>query len=105
MQIVTDVTNKSTIWKTKFIDLDITEIVFDLDALQAELLNRYLRQDKNFLRAYYTNYTNLFFQFIKDKVRLGEPTTLSLMGQTRSGKSVCAITIAGLMMEARKKLM
>src|SRR3989338_460765 len=92
-------------WKLKELNIDVTEVLFELDALQGELINRYIRQDKNFLRAYFTNYTNLFMQFIKDKVRLNEPTTFSFMGQTRSGKSTSAITVAGLIMEARDKLM
>lgn len=104
-QLITEKTDVNFKWENKKIDIDISQAGFELDALQQELINRYLRTDRNFLRAFHTNYTSLFFQFIKDKVRLSEPYGLSLMGQTRSGKSVSAITIAGLTMESKGRLM
>lgn len=70
-------------WKPKNIDIDLANINFEIDALQNELINKYLRQDKRFLTAWFTNFTPLFIQFIKDKVHLGEPITISIMGQTR----------------------
>ena len=79
MQIITEKTETKVVWKDRIINVDIGDVVFELDALQQELLNRYLRSDKNFLRAYYTNYTGLFMQFIKDKVRLNEPISLSMV--------------------------
>lgn len=92
-------------WKPREINVDISRMNFQLDALQEELLFRYIRQDMNFKRAFCTNYTSLFMQFIRDKVRLGEPITLSVIGSTRGGKSTSAITVAGLIMEAKGKLM
>lgn len=103
--LITEKTDVKFKWEIKNIDIDISQALFELDALQGELINRYLRQDRNFLRAFHTNYTSLFFQFIKDKVRLNEPFGISIMGQPRSGKSVSAITIAGLAMESRGRIM
>ena len=107
MQIETAVSVDAgqVIWKPKQIHVELGKMVFELDALQQELLNRYLRQDVNFLKAFYSNYTELFMQFLRDKARLNEPITLSIMGQTRSGKSTSGITVAGLLMESRGKLM
>src|SRR3989304_9118312 len=82
MKIITEKTSE-TDWKFRELNIDVTEVLFEVDALQQELINRYIRQDKNFLRAYFTNYTNLFMNFIKDKARLNEPISLSMMGQVR----------------------
>ena len=105
MKLITEKTSKQQVIQEKKIDIDITDAVFEIDSLQNEIIQRYLRQDRNFLRAFYTSYTHLFRQFILDKVRLGEPISCSLMGQVRSGKSVSGITAAGMIMEAKDKLM
>lgn len=104
-RITTEKSDKDFHWKKREFDIDIPRAHFELDALQEELLNRYLRGDKTFLRAFNTNYTSLFMEFLKDKTRLNEPIALAVMGGVRMGKSVSAITIAGLVMEARGRLM
>lgn len=105
MALDTDKSEGEFKWIERKFDVDIHRVNFELDALQQHLLQRYLRQDKNFLRAWNTNYTPLFMEFFKDKVRLNEPITLSIMGATRSAKSTSGITLAGLGMEARGRLM
>jgi hypothetical protein len=66
---------------------------YEIDALQNRLLEFYLRADSKFRRAFSINYTSDFFQYIKDKARLKEPIHLSMIGNTRSGKSYVGITI------------
>jgi len=74
-------------------DFDLSKCDFLMDRLQEKLLERYLRYDINFRRAFTTDYTNDFFGFFKDKVKLGEPIHLSVMGQVRGGKSEAMITL------------
>lgn len=106
MKLITEKSEKKeTIWKSKNININIREAVFELDVLQLDLIQRYLRNDRNFMRAFFTDYTKLFFQFLKDKTSLNEPIHLSVMGAVRSSKSTSAICIAGMIMEARDKLM
>lgn len=92
-------------WEEKHINIDLGRVDFMLDALQHEIIKKYMRDDRNFLRAFYTNWSGLFDQYLKDKVRIGEPVSLSVIGQTRGGKSTSAITIAGKLMEAQGRLM
>jgi hypothetical protein len=66
---------------------------YKLDILQEKLLQSYLRYEPKFLRAFSTNYTTEFFQFLKDKATLKEPFHLSAMGQIRGGKSYAMITV------------
>jgi hypothetical protein len=75
---------------------DLSKCHFELDILQEKLLQFYLRSDSKFRRAFSMNYTGEFLQYFKDKVRLREPTTLSVMGNTRSGKSYTSIGLAGI---------
>lgn len=79
-------------------EFDLKDANYEIDILQTRLLQVYLRADPRFRRAFSTNYTNDFFQFLKDKTRLREPLHLSIMGQVRSGKSSIAITIAIFLM-------
>jgi hypothetical protein len=75
-------------------DIDLTKADYQIDALQNKLLQFYLRAEPKFRRAFYQNYTQDFIQFMKDKARLREPFSLSILGSVRSGKSVSAITLA-----------
>jgi hypothetical protein len=70
--------------KTLKFNYDLSKCKFELDIIQNKLLEFYLRSDLKFRRAFSTNFTNEFFQFIKDKARLREPITLSIMGNTRT---------------------
>lgn len=79
-------------------EFNLGETDYQIDILQNELLLTYLRADPRFRRAFSRNYTNIFFQFLKDKARLREPVHLSIMGQTRSGKSSSAISLAVFLM-------
>jgi hypothetical protein len=72
---------------------DLSKCNFQLDILQDKLLQFYLRSDKKFRKAFMTNYTNEFFQFLKDKARLNESFHVSTMGLVRSSKSTSMITI------------
>ena len=83
--------------KLKF-SFDLSETNFQIDALQNRILEFYIRADPRFRRAFNINYTNDFFQYIKDKARLKEPIHLSIIGNTRSGKSYIGITIASFIM-------
>jgi hypothetical protein len=62
---------------------DLKTAKFELDVLQQEMLNFYLRADKKFRMAYNKDYTQLFIQFLKDKARLKEPIPISCMGNVR----------------------
>jgi hypothetical protein len=74
-------------------EIDISKANYELDILQEEMLKFYLRNDIRFRRAFNTNFTNMFFQFLIDKARLREPYHLSCMGTIRGGKSYSMITI------------
>jgi hypothetical protein len=74
-------------------NVDLSTAVFEVDALQDDLIQYYLRHDKKFRYAYNINYTPKFLQMIKDKVRLNEVLHLSVVGETRSGKSYGMLTV------------
>jgi hypothetical protein len=88
-----DELTKEEIAEFKF-SFDLSKANYQLDSLQNELLQFYIRADKRFRRAFSMNYTNQFLQYIRDKTRLNEPLTLSVIGGTRQGKSYSSITIA-----------
>lgn len=48
---------------------DYTKIKYEIDELQLQMINRYLQDDINFRRAFYTDYTPFFFQYIQDKIK------------------------------------
>lgn len=75
-------------------EIDISKANYELDILQEEMLKFYLRNDKRFRQAFYTNFTNMFFQFLVDKARLREPHHLATMGTIRGGKSYSMITVS-----------
>jgi hypothetical protein len=77
---------------------NLKECDYQIDTLQNRLLEFYLRADRRFRHAFNLNFTNDFIQFLKDKSRLREPTHLSIMGNTRSGKSYIGCTIAIMQM-------
>jgi len=79
-------------------EFDLSKANYEIDVLQNRLLQVYLRADPKFRRAFSTNYTSDFFQFLKDKARLREPIHLSVMGVVRSGKSYSAISICAFLM-------
>jgi hypothetical protein len=76
---------------------NLTTAKFELDALQQEMLNFYIRADPKFRMAFYQDYTSQFFQYIKDKARLKEPIYLSVTGGVRSGKSYSAISVCWIL--------
>jgi len=77
---------------------DLSDADYQIDALQNKLLEFYIRGDRRFRQAFYTNYTQDFINYFKDKARLKEPIHLSIMGTTRSGKSSVASTIGFILM-------
>jgi hypothetical protein len=79
-------------------EMDLSKANYQLDALQNKILQTYIRQDTKFRKAFVTNYTAEFLQFFKDKARLKEPISLSVLGQVRSGKSYSMITLASILM-------
>ena len=64
----------------------------------------YIRADRRFRRAFSINYTSDFLQYIKDKARLKEPLHISIIGNTRSGKSYIGITICAFIMACYGKI-
>jgi hypothetical protein len=88
-----DELTKEEIAEFKF-SFDLSKANYQLDSLQNELLQFYVRADKRFRRAFSMNYTNQFLQYIRDKTRLNEPIAISVMGGTRQGKSYSSISLA-----------
>lgn len=86
-------------------NFNLKEADYQVDALQNQMLQDYIRTDARFRKAFYTNYTNSFLQFIKDKARLNEPIHLSVIGQVRSGKSTGMISVASLIMALYGKML
>lgn len=78
--------------KLKF-SFNMAEANYQLDAIQTKLLHLYTRNDAKFRRAFNTNFTPEFIEYLKDKARLREPVHLSCMGQTRSGKSTSMMSV------------
>lgn len=74
------------------LNFDLSKCNFQMDILQEKLLQFYIKSDRKFRRAFHTNWTNEFFQFIKDKNKLKESLHLSTIGQVRSGKSMSMIS-------------
>ena len=89
--------------KLKF-EFDLANADYQIDALQNRLLEFYIRADSKFRRAFSTNYTNDFFQYMKDKSRLNEPIHISIIGNTRSGKSYVAISLCAFHMACYGKI-
>lgn len=73
---------------------DLKECDFQLDALQNQMLQHYIRTDMRFRRAFNTDWTPYFIQYFKDKAKLKEPSHISTIGVTRSGKSFGMISLA-----------
>jgi len=96
--------NKKEIFKKMRFSMDLSNCKFEIDALQNKLLEFYIRADSRFRRAFSTNYTSDFLQYIKDKVRLREPVHISIIGVVRSGKSFSAITLCAYHMALNGKL-
>lgn len=82
---------------------DLAKTNYELDVLQNKILQSYLRLDPKFRRAFNTDFTGEFFQYLKDKARLKEPISLSVRGNTRSGKSYSSITILAFLMACHGK--
>lgn len=85
-------------------DFDLSKAKFELDPLQNKMLQFYIRADPRFRRAFYTDYTADFFNFLKEKARLREPAPLTAMGNIRSGKSYSMISICAFKMLCYKKI-
>jgi len=77
--------------KLKF-SFDLSKADYQLDRLQNQLLQFYLRADRRFRRAFSTNYTADFLGYIKDKAKLREPVHLSCMSPVRTGKTYTMMT-------------
>lgn len=75
---------------------DLSNANYEIDALQNELLQFYLRADSRFRMAFSRNYTPQLIQYFKDKARLKEPCHLDIMGVVRSGKSSIASSLCFL---------
>lgn len=74
-------------------NVDINKANYETDAIQKDVIDLYLRIDADFRRAFYTNFTTSFIQYLKDKARLREPIRVSIKGVVRGGKSYSAISI------------
>jgi hypothetical protein len=74
-------------------EFNLKDADYCLDALQNKLLQFYLRADTKFRKAFNTNFTQEFLQFIRDKARMNEPLNLSILGATRGGKSYTSISL------------
>lgn len=85
-------------------ELDLSKTNYQVDAIQHGIIQTYIRGDTKFRRAYHTNFTPYFVQFIKDKAKLREPVHLSIIGNTRSGKSYSAIAVCCLGMACYGKI-
>ena len=96
--------DKNFDFKSLNYSLNLAEANYQIDALQNRLLEFYIRADSKFRRAFSINYTTDFFQYIKDKSRLKEPIHISVIGNTRSGKSYIAITICAFHMACHSRL-
>lgn len=83
---------------------DSSDGEYELDVLQQEMMQFYIRNDPKFRQAYYTDYTGLFIRVLKDKARLREPVHISIMGTVRGGKSYGGISILAIMMALQGKL-
>jgi hypothetical protein len=75
---------------------DLKNCNFEIDALQEEMLNAYIRTDPKFRMAFHTDYTPIFLNYLRDKQRLREPTHLSVKGITRSSKSTTMASVCAL---------
>ena len=84
---------------------DLKTANFEVDRMQNELIQDYIRIDARFRRAFYTDKTQVFIEFLKDKAKLQEPVSLSTMGSTRGGKSYSMISLAWLLNYFHKKIM
>lgn len=78
--------------KLKF-GFDLNKASYQLDELQNQLLQFYIRGDSRFRKAFYMNYTESFIKYLKSSTRLQEPVHISITGKTRSGKSYSATTL------------
>lgn len=78
--------------KLKF-GYDLSKADFQIDALQNQILQSYIRLDPVFRKAFYTDFTAQFFQFLKDKANLKEPIYISCQGNVRGGKSSSMISV------------
>lgn len=67
---------------------DLRTAKFEVDRMQNDLIQDYIRIDQRFKRAFYTDKTQTFIEFLKDKARLQEPIHLSTSGTIRGGKTL-----------------
>ena len=95
--------NNFNISQLKF-SFDLSKAKYELDVLQNRILEFYIRADPRFRRAFYTNFTGDFLQYLKDKAKLKEPHHLSVMGNVRSGKSYTSISLTVLSMALQNKI-
>lgn len=74
-------------------NFQLSKANYQLDSIQNQLLQLYMAGDSKFRRAFHTNFTPSFLDYIKSKTKLNEPLKLSCLGATRSGKSFSMMTI------------
>jgi len=87
-------------------ELEILDVQQDfvVDPLQQALIEKYCANDESFAQALFTDFTRLFFNFLRHKAQKNEPISISVMGIQRGGKSYASITLHAIMMLLRAKL-
>lgn len=83
---------------------DLNNTIFEIDAIQDQILQYYLQTDMKFRRAYNVDFTMPFFKMISDKARLKQPVSLSCSGSVRGGKSSSMITVCMIHMALYGKI-
>jgi hypothetical protein len=75
-------------------EFDLSNADYQMDILQNKLLQTYIRADPKFRKAFSVNFTSEFIQFLKDKARLHEPVSLSVIGVTRCQRKGSKVLMA-----------
>jgi hypothetical protein len=77
---------------------DIHDGEYEIDVMQKDLINDYIRIDVRFKRAFFRDMTNTFFQMIKDSAKLHEPKHFSCSGFPRTGKSESMLSLLAVLL-------
>jgi hypothetical protein len=85
-------------------DFDLKNTIFEIDAIQDQLIQFYLQTDMRFRRAYSIDFTRHFFKMISDKARLKQPIQISTSGNMRGGKSESMMTVSAIHMALYGKI-
>jgi hypothetical protein len=81
-----------------FTNFDLKKTGYHTDAIQDELLQKYLQKDARFRGAFSHNLTYKLLEYIHNKTKLHEPINISVLGNNQSGMSYSSITIASFIM-------